>query len=436
VSASNPIRSRVTHRGRVVPNLYQRTRADGTVVFEHFGRINGGKPRRVILDATNTTEAVEALETLRSGVRERRIVIASNRRTLVREAVPQYLAYLDSLSGTRREKSPRSIEDITTKLANYIEPALGHRPVSAVTEQEIRDLALSVKGKSRSTVANVLSTASGFFKWAKREKLTGVNPVSVARDVFGEELLPDTEPKQPRALSDGEIARAMEHLSDRFLPIVSLTAETGLRISEVLGLRVASFDADAVTLTVDAQLAKDGSVRKTKTKRERTIPVSAKAAAVIRQQIERLADEGYRGDGEALIFVTKSGRPQSRRKRLARMAERTAGGRSRGRLSALAPSLLRLAARGAQRARGVRQRTCRACSRADDCRCLHARSRRTRRARREAPRGAGLAAQPECNAVLRASQRGPRDRPLAFFAAGLVTDPGNSGSQMPSDEGS
>ena len=240
-------------------------------------------------------------------------MIASNRRTLVREAVPQYLAYLDSLGGTRREKSPRSIEDIKTKLAKYIEPALGHRPVSAVTEQEIRDLALSVKGKSRSTVANVLSTASGFFKWAKREKLTGINPVSVARDVFGEELLPDTEPKQARALSDGEIARAMEHLSDTFLPIVSLAAETGLRISEVIGLRVGSFDAEAETLTVDAQLAKDGSVRKTKTKRERTIPVTAKAAAVIRQQIERLGDEGYRNDGEALIFVTKSGRPQSRR---------------------------------------------------------------------------------------------------------------------------
>jgi integrase len=34
---------------------------------------------------------------------------------------------------------------------------------------------------------------------------------------------------------------------------------------------------------------------------------------VIGQQLERLAEEGYRTDGEALIFVTKTGRPQSRR---------------------------------------------------------------------------------------------------------------------------
>jgi hypothetical protein len=34
------------------------------------------------------------------------------------------------------------------------------------------------------------------------------------------------------------------------------------------------------------------------------------------QQIERLSDEGYRSDGEALIVLAKSGRPQSRRNAL------------------------------------------------------------------------------------------------------------------------
>jgi integrase len=308
------MRTRVSHRGRVVPNLYQRMKADGTVVFEHFGRINGGKPRRVILDATNVSEAVVALEALRAAVREKRVVIASSRRTLVRDAVPRYLAYLDSLVGTRREKSPRSIEDIKTKLTKYIEPALGHRPVSAVTEEEIRDLALSARGKSRSTVANILSTASGFFKWAKRAKLTGVNPVSVARDVFGEEMLPDTEPKEIRALSDGEIAQAMEHVSDTFGPIVSIATETGLRISEVIGLTYSRIDLDAETMEVAQQLAKDGSIRpQTKNRRSRVVPLSAKAAATLRAHKARMAEEGYRTDDEALIFVTKTGRPQSRR---------------------------------------------------------------------------------------------------------------------------
>jgi site-specific recombinase XerD len=137
---------------------------------------------------------------------------------LVREAVAQYLAYLDGLAGTRREKSPRSIEDTKTKLTKYVKPKLGHRHVSAVTEQEIRDLALSAKSKSRSTVANILSTASGFFAWAVREMLAVANPVRVAREVFGEELLPDTPTKEIRALSDSEIVKAMEQVSDTFRP--------------------------------------------------------------------------------------------------------------------------------------------------------------------------------------------------------------------------
>ena len=79
MSASNPKRERVSYRGRTVPNLYQRVKADGTVVFEHFGRIAGSKPRRTVLDAANVSEAIEAAESLRSGVRERRLTIASDR---------------------------------------------------------------------------------------------------------------------------------------------------------------------------------------------------------------------------------------------------------------------------------------------------------------------------------------------------------------------
>jgi integrase len=81
-------------------------------------------------------------------------------------------------------------------------------------------------------------------------------------------------------------------------------------------LRVGSFDAAEETLVIDGQLGRDGSVRRTKTKRERVIPISAKAAEVLRRQVERLAEEGHRTDAEALLFVTRTGKPQSRRNAL------------------------------------------------------------------------------------------------------------------------
>jgi hypothetical protein len=119
VSSANPNRARVTHRGSVVPNLERRTTAGGEEIFEFYGRRNG-KRRRIRLDASNATEAVEAVQSLVTGVREKRVRVASERRTTVAEAIPRYLAYLVSLDGTRKEKSPRSIEDIETKLRIYV----------------------------------------------------------------------------------------------------------------------------------------------------------------------------------------------------------------------------------------------------------------------------------------------------------------------------
>ena len=70
-----------------------------------------------------------------------------------------------------------------------------------------------------------LSMASGFFS-GRNARSSRCDPVGVARDAFGESSA-GHRAEAGRALSDGEIARAMEHLSDMFLPIASLAAETG-----------------------------------------------------------------------------------------------------------------------------------------------------------------------------------------------------------------
>jgi site-specific recombinase XerD len=84
--------------------------------------------------------------------------------------------------------------------------------VANVDERDIRDLSRTAPGKSRATVHNILTTSSGLFAWAVREKLAGTNPVRIAREKYGEELFPDSEPRQPRALTNDEIVAAMEHV--------------------------------------------------------------------------------------------------------------------------------------------------------------------------------------------------------------------------------
>lgn len=95
-----------------------------------------------------------------------------------------------------------------------------------------------------------------------------------------------------RALTDDEIARAMEHVGETFSALLTLRSESGPRVSEALGLRWPVVDLDAETITIAGQLGIDGNVRETKTKRMRMIPISARAAAVLREHRARMIEQG------------------------------------------------------------------------------------------------------------------------------------------------
>ena len=133
-------------------------------MFEFVGRLNG-RVRTVKLDARTKTDAIAEVESLRSGVREKRIEISADRRKSVRDARAEYVAYLKGLEGSRGEKAPATIEDAETKLDLYIGPTLDRLPMAAVTEREIENIARSARHRSESTVRSILSVASQFFAW-------------------------------------------------------------------------------------------------------------------------------------------------------------------------------------------------------------------------------------------------------------------------------
>ena len=213
MSSRNPNRGPVQSRGRRIPGLYERRFADGTgSVFEFVGRLNG-RVRTVKLDARTKTAAVDEVESLRSGVRERRIEISADRRKTVHGARVEYVDYLRALEGTRGEKAPATIEDTESKLDLYVLPTLGHLPTAAVTEREIETLARSARHRSESTVRSILSVGSQFFAWGLRQRYCDHNPVKRAREIYGDTLLPHSEPKTQRALTDDEVANAIMKLT-------------------------------------------------------------------------------------------------------------------------------------------------------------------------------------------------------------------------------
>jgi integrase len=313
VSAPNPTRVPVESRGKRVGGLYQRRRSDGSFVYEYVGRLRGSaQVRTVQLAATNKTDAIAERESLRAATREQRAVVVADRRRRVDEAAVDYLAYLRSLAGTEAEKAPKTIEGIEEKLRLYVLPQIGHMKTTAVEPEDIRALALAARKRSRSTVHGLLSTTSGFFKWCVKTQQADVNAVARARELYAGELLPKTPAKTSRALTDDEVARAMEHVTESFSALLTLLSESGCRISEALGLAWPNVDLDLETIEISGQLGSSGEIRETKTKQARKIPISSRAAAVLREHRARMQEDG-RDAETGLCFVTKNGRPQSRR---------------------------------------------------------------------------------------------------------------------------
>jgi integrase len=282
-------------------------------VFVYVGRLKGEpNVRTITLEAASKTDAIAEVESLRAGVREHRVVIAADRKTFVRDAIPAYREYLESLAGTRAERSPRTLEGVESKLRLHVVPVIGHLRVAEVREAHINEIARRARKQSRSHAGAILSVTAGLLAWAVREKMAASNAVDRARAVYGDELLPDKPAKQARALSDLEIARALEHVSETFMPIIVLKGETGFRISELLGLTWSRLDFELGTVEVAGQLYGD-KVRATKTKRKRTVPLSAKAIQLLRRHRETMRAQGHPVAGDAFVFVTTTGAPQHRR---------------------------------------------------------------------------------------------------------------------------
>jgi integrase len=96
---------------------------------------------------------------------------------------------------------------------------------------------------------------------------------------------------------------------------LTLLAESGIRVGEALGLAWPCVDLEAETIAIIGQLGPDGEVRETTTMCRRVIPISARAASVLREHRTRMLEQGQ-DVTIGLVFVTWNGKPQSKRNAL------------------------------------------------------------------------------------------------------------------------
>ena len=200
--------------------------------------------------------------------------------------------YLDHL-GHERRLSANTVESYTRDIEALLALA-GEQPLDALRTHDIRHYAakLHARGLHPRSIARMLSSWRGFYRYLARDHAYGDNPCSGIR-------APKAAKHLPRTLSPDEASRLLDGAPDGALAtrdkaMFELFYSSGLRLSELTGLAPADVDHA------------EGTVRVTgKGSKTRIVPVGAQALAALnawlttRQAIARL-DHGA-------LFVSRSG---------------------------------------------------------------------------------------------------------------------------------
>ncbi len=166
--------------------------------------------------------------------------------------------------------------------------------------RHILALLAGAQGLSARSAARVLSALRGFFKFLVREKAIDCNPTDLVEAPF-------VATKLPRVLSHAEVDRLLATPSletrrgVRDSAMIHLLYASGLRVSELCGLKLGDLDRKVGTL---APLGK-GSKR-------RLVPVAPIALTRVAQYIDDVRPRNKRSSVEPYLFLSPRGRRFSR----------------------------------------------------------------------------------------------------------------------------
>lgn len=151
----------------------------------------------------------------------------------------------------------------------YLEPAFGEHRLDEIRRADVKAFVLELLERKvgTPTVKATLEILTLIYNEAIDAELVSVNPAVRMK-------LPDHAPKRKGWLDPSDLERVVEKLAEPYAFLVELTAGTGLRWSEVAGLRVAAIGLDARTLVVESTLSRKGVTDRTKSEASRRfVPV-------------------------------------------------------------------------------------------------------------------------------------------------------------------
>lgn len=226
------------------------------------------------------------------------ILAPINARTARPESTQELAGFLEHiyLPHCRATLRPSTAKGYTDML-RLVRPHLAGIRLRDVRTSDIDRILRAVAGsrpRAHTTLRNVKSFLSGAFRFAKRSDAVSENPV---RDA----AVPRGRPKKDRpAYTLDEISTMLKALPEPGRTVVLVAALTGLRLSELKGLRWEDFNGDEVMVE---RAVWNGKVSETKTLTSRA------AVPVVPFLLKALEKHRARNSGAGFVFHGATGQP-------------------------------------------------------------------------------------------------------------------------------
>lgn len=245
-----------------------------------------GRVKRKVVVGTveqyrSKASAQKAADTLRIDI---------NRETWMPSTVEQLVTHYTERELPSKAHSTRAV--YASYIRNWVVPGWGTRSVSDVktvsVEEWLKGLPLAAGSKAK--VRNVMHA---LFNHAMRHEWVQKNPITLVRQSAKRLRTPDV-------LDVGEIRALLSELRDPFWTMVFLAATTGLRVSEVLGLKWHDIRFDVLEIHLVRAIV-DGVIGDMKTEASRKpVPLDSALAEVLQNWRRRTP---YRCD-EDWVFAS------------------------------------------------------------------------------------------------------------------------------------
>ncbi len=186
----------------------------------------------------------------------------------------------------------RALDDFYTYFVEFYET---EPDINLVQSDDIKPFLgwLHDNGLGKNSIRLKVSALKSFFKFCRRKKLIDNNPANFVAIPKKDKMLPSFLTKA-EANSLFSYVGASEQNASRDRCMLELLYGTGLRLSEMINLKISDVDL------ANRQVKVFGKGRK-----ERIVPLGSKAIAAIKQYLQERASGN---DGSPLLFISQSGK--------------------------------------------------------------------------------------------------------------------------------